>query len=123
MKTITMVALPLALLSSVTGSRAQGTAFNYQGKLADGCCPATGFYDMTFKVFDNPNPRTAVQVGSSVTTNGVPVTNGLFNVSLDFGSATFNGARRWLQLDVRTNDAQLVPGTLLPRTEIVATPY
>src|SRR5207248_2949076 len=56
-----------------------------------------------------------------------PVTNGLFTVKLDFGNDTaaiFNGPCRWLQIDVRTNNA-VSPGfvTLSPRTEITPTAY
>ena len=51
------------------------------------------------------------------------MTNGLFTVSLDFGSNPFTGARRWLQIDARTNNAALPFVTLTPRTELTPTPY
>ena len=34
---------------------------------------------------------------------GVPVTNGLFTVTLDFGTSVFTGPARWLEIGVRTN--------------------
>ncbi|MGB7749644.1 MAG: hypothetical protein WBN75_20420 [Verrucomicrobiia bacterium] len=45
----------LFALSLVGGSLvavAQGTAFNYQGKLTDGANPANGIYDLQFTVYD-----------------------------------------------------------------------
>jgi hypothetical protein len=115
----------VALTGGLNALHAQNTAFTYQGRLTDGCCPATGLYDMAFKVFDNAGPGTVGQQGSTLATNGVPVTNGLFAVNLDFGSAPFTGARRWLQMDVRTNNATPPASfvTLDPRTELTSTPY
>src|SRR5262249_6399459 len=56
------------------------------------------------------------QGGTTVHLSGVSVSNGLFTVQLDFGAASFNGARRWLQISVN--------GTpLSPRQELTATPY
>jgi hypothetical protein len=115
--------LTVAALGFAGAASAQTTAFTYQGKLTDDCCPATGLYDLTFKLFDSAGPGATGQQGSTVTTNRVPVTNGLFTVRLDFGSAPFTGARRWLQIDARTNNAALTPVTLLPRTELTPTPY
>ena len=97
------------------------TAFTYQGQLVDACCPATGLYDLTFKVYDAMSVGT--QQGGTVTKTATPVTNGLFTVSLDFGSPPFTGARRWLQIDARTNNAALPFVTLTPRTELTPTPY
>jgi len=51
------------------------------------------------------------------------VTNGLFTVSLDWGSSVFTGARRWLQIDVRTNNASFPFAALDPRVELTPTPY
>ena len=113
----------LAALALGPASLHAQTAFTYQGKLVDDCCPATGLYDLTFKVFDSAGPGTAGQQGSTLGLTGVPVTNGLLTVSLDFGSAPFAGARRWLQIDARTNNPALTAVTLVPRTELTPTPY
>ena len=48
----------LVALSGLQSASAQ-TAFTYQGKLIDDCCPATGYYDLTFKLFDNAGPGTS----------------------------------------------------------------
>jgi hypothetical protein len=96
------------------------TAFTYQGKLNDGANPATGLYDMTFTLFDAV--ASGNQVGSTFASNAVPVTNGLFTISLDFGSAPFNGSARWLAVDVKTNGSTSYTA-LSPRTALSPTPY
>jgi hypothetical protein len=53
----------------------------------------------------------------------VPVTNGLFNVTLDFGPAAFEGSARWLELGVRTNGSEADYATLLPRQPVTPMPY
>src|SRR6202008_3815680 len=45
------------------------------------------------------------QAGGAVLTNAVPVSNGLFTVTIDFGAGFFNGSNYWLEVDVRTNGA------------------
>jgi hypothetical protein len=82
---------------------ALGTAFTYQGRLNDGGSPAHGTYDFRFKLFVDPLGNT--QAGSTVLTNGVALTNGLFTVMVDFGDGIFNGSDYWLEVDVRTNGA------------------
>jgi hypothetical protein len=99
------------------------TAFTYQGKLVDDCCPATGLYDMRFKVLDAPTGGT--QYNWTWLVPSVPVTNGMFTARLDFGEVPFDGGRRWLEIEVRTNNpAPSAPFALLsPRTELTPTPY
>ena len=96
-----------------------GTAFTYQGRLASGTNAANGLYDFSFALFDDPS--TGTQKGPTLTTNGVPVTNGLFTVTLDFGSV-FDGEARWLAVSVKTNGAgSYTP--LTPRQPLTPTPY
>ena len=115
--------LLLTLLSLSGFAHAQGTAISYQGRLNDGGLPATGLYDFTFHVFDAEVDGTDL-AGTPVTLpfDAVPVTNGLFNVSLDFGSGIFNGPARWLEITVRTNGIG-APSILSPRTPLLPTPY
>ena len=124
MKNKILLLLLAAMVGGLNNLHAQ-TAFTYQGKLVDDCCPATGLYDLTFKVFDTAGPGGGGQQGATLPLVAVPVTNGLFTVSLDFGSSVFTGARRWLQIDVRTNSAMPPASfvTLAPRTELTPTPY
>jgi hypothetical protein len=121
--TVLMLAL-LALLSTLNLQLstvfAQGTAFSYQGRLNNNGSPATGIYDLRFTIYD---AVTNGNVVSGVLTNtATPVTNGLFAVTLDFGNGVFTGPARWLELDVRTNGSGAFT-TLLPRQQILPTPY
>lgn len=121
------VASTLLLLSTVTTlyvaqlqtAYAQGTAFTYQGRLGSGGNPANGFFDITFSMWTNASGP--AQVGATVTTNAVAVSNGLFTVALDFGNQ-FPGADRWLEIGVRTNGGGAF-ATLAPRQKLTPTPY
>ena len=109
---------PLVLLPSL---QAQSTAFTYQGRLLDGGQPATGSYDLQFRLTDalsGGNP-----IGAALTNAPVLVTNGLFLVLLDFGSGAFDGSPRWLEVGVRTNGSASPYFVLSPRQAITASPY
>src|SRR3954462_3576922 len=95
-KIIRLAALAL-LLNSRTLS-AQPSAFTYQGRLNQGGIPADALYEMQFGLYDTVTNGNLV--GVPVTVAPVPVTNGLFSVSLDFGATAFNGAARWLEVTV-----------------------
>jgi hypothetical protein len=112
----------LTLLSAAIAPnlRAQGTAFTYQGSLKNGGSPATGLYDLTFTLFDTNSAGNVI--AGPLTNSATPVTNGLFTVTLDFGSAPFNGNARWLEIGVRTNGGTSF-SSLNPRQELTPTPY
>jgi hypothetical protein len=66
-------------------AQAQTTAFTYQGRLSDAGSPATGQYDLEFRVFD------AAVLGNQLATvqlDNVQVTGGVFTVRLDYGGVT-----------------------------------
>src|SRR6266404_1912472 len=117
-KTAPSMLLGLAITLAQCAS-AQTTAFTYQGKLTDGGDPANGLYDLTFLLWDAPTAGTFINASASTAT---PVTNGLFTVKLDYGSAPFTGARRWLELWSRTNNGANYD-ILAPRMELTPLPY
>ena len=98
-----------------------GTAFTYQGRLADGATPANGLYDTRFTLFDAASGGAQVGTPSRVTVNATPVSNGVFTVSLNFGDA-FAGQARWLAIEVKTNLA-VDYHPLTPRTELTPAPH
>ncbi len=116
---LTLLALATLNLQPLTVF-AQGTAFSYQGRLAAGGSPANGSYDLEFTVCDALT--TGNVVGGPVTNSATGVTNGLFTVTLDFGSGVFTGAARWLQLGVRSNGNGAFT-TLVPRQQLLPAPY
>lgn len=113
----------VSLLVTSTAALAQtllGTAFTYQGQLHQFGVPANGTFPMVFKLWNAASGGT--QIGPTLTFDGVggnpatvSVANGLFNVSLDFGTGAFGANARWLEATV--------DGTpLTPRTRVSPAP-
>jgi hypothetical protein len=75
----------LISLGSLTQAAPLGTAFTYQGSLTDGGSPANGTYDLKFMLYSSGSGGNALS--GPITNSPVGVTNGLFTVDLDFGSA------------------------------------
>src|SRR5258705_3923719 len=93
-------------LGTFTGWAAPfGSAFAYQGRLNSSGFPAAdGLYDFRFTLHSDATIISPGGTPTTVTLSAVPVTNGLFTVQLDFGTAAFtSGEARWLQLEVNTN--------------------
>ena len=105
-----LIAVAIALL---TCAPALAQPISYQGQLRNAGNPYTGSADLEFQLYDavvGGNP-----VGFPETRNGWPVTDGLFQVELDFGAGAFDGSARWLEV--------IVDGTpLSPRQPITAAP-
>jgi len=101
---------------------AQTSTLTYQGRLTDGVTAANGTYEMQFTLHSAVS-GTGNQIGSAITNNSVPVASGIFTVNLDFGTAAFSGADRWLEISVRK--AADPPGftTLSPRQPITSSPF
>lgn len=75
----------------------QFTAFTYQGNLSANGHPASGNFDLTFKLFDAVTGGT--QVGSTITMSQFPVVNGAFTTDLDF-PGQFIGNQLWIEVAV-----------------------
>ncbi|MBI5836192.1 MAG: hypothetical protein HZB25_02995 [Candidatus Eisenbacteria bacterium] len=107
-------------LPSRAGAAPVGSSFTYQGSLNDGGSPATGAYDFQFSLFDAASAGT--NLAGTLTLDDVAVTSGVFSVDLDFGSASFSGEARWLELQVRPG-ASTGLYTTLPRQQLRPTPF
>src|SRR5687768_6295096 len=110
----------LSLIVGAAITNAQTSAFTYQGKLTDGGVPASGTYDMRFRLFDAGADGT--QVGTTFFANGVQALAGIFNVELDFGAPAFSGADRFLEVAI-SPAGQNNFTTLVPRHRLTSAPY
>ncbi len=118
---LTLHLLLLALLSVTGFAHAQGTAFNYQGRLVNDGVAANGAYDFIFTLHDaeaDGNP-----VGGPLTRDALAVSAGQFVAPLDFGAGVFTGAPRWLQISVRVTGTAEAHALLAPRQALLPTPY
>lgn len=100
---------------------ALGNAFTYQGRLENNGVPASGAFDFEFALYSVSTGGAPVATLPAPLLS-VPVSNGLFTVSLDFGSTAFTGETRWLEVRWRTAGG----GSFSPfpqRQEMTATPY
>ncbi len=77
--------------------------------------------DLTFTLYGAASGGSAV--GTSNVVNDLALTNGLFAVTLDFGSAAFGGAPRWLEVAARPGNSTGPYAKLLPRHPMTPTPY
>src|ERR1043165_8293750 len=82
MKQLILVVLIAAAFGLAPGAHGQTTAFTYQGRLNQGTNGARGTFDMQFSLFNVASGGAALTGPISAT---LAVTNGLFNVPLDFG--------------------------------------
>ena len=101
-------------------TRAQGTAFTYQGRLNSDGNSANGNYDVAFTLFAANAGGVAIAIPA--TNTAVAVSNGLFTTTIDFGPGMFLGTSNWLEIAVRTNGNGSFT-TLSPRQQVMPAPY
>ncbi|MFK7882764.1 MAG: hypothetical protein AB8F26_01095 [Phycisphaerales bacterium] len=106
-----------ALVMGVSGASAQ--PFTYQGSLSDGGQPADGEYDVRVTLLNEGGGT----VAGPLTFNDIQVSEGVFNVELDFGVGSFDGNARLLGLEFRAGASAGGFTELLPNTPINPTPY
>lgn len=117
-KNYSILVILIAVLLLTGTMTAQPTSFSYQGRLTEAGAPANGPYNFEFRLFDAPNG--GALIGTRVRP-GTQVTNGVFNVALDFGPAAFPGADRWLEISVQNGGGPMI--ALTPRQQIFSSPY
>ena len=120
MKKTSLFAFCFLLILPPESAAQVGTAFTYQGRLADGAAAANGAYDLEVKLFDAATSGT--QVGTTGVFEDISVTNGLFALTLDFGVSAFTGAKRWLEISVRPGASTDPHTALVPRQELTPSP-
>lgn len=116
-----LAAVGLALAAaSVAHGQALTNAFTYQGELRNGGSAVSGTADFQFKLFTAASG--GAQVGPTLASNALPVSEGRFNVALDFG-AVYDGNQRFLEIAVRQPAGTGSFVTLSTRQPLNATPY
>ncbi len=124
-----MLVIPLGAVGPLN-AQTPGTAFIYQGQLKNAAAPATGSFDMRFRLWldvsDSGN-----SIGPVVCHDNVAVSTGLFTVQLDFGPNVMIGAPLWLGIEIRPDATSgncaspFAPSfvELSPRQPLTPTPY
>src|ERR1041384_7723685 len=115
------LALLLRLSPQISICFAQGTVFTYQGRLNENGSPASGDYDMQFKLYDAAEGGN--QVSFTLQVSPLTVSTGLFTASLTFGGSAFGGGSRWLEISVRRSGTSNSFSVLSPRQPLTPTPY
>lgn len=98
----------------------QGTAFTYQGQLQNNGSAAGGGYDLQFTLY--ATNAAGIAIAGPVTNLDVPISNGLFTTTVDFGPGVFIGGSNWLDIAVRTNGSGAF-SELTPRQQLTPAPY
>ena len=98
---------------------ALNTSFTYQGSLLDKGAPVNDTCDFIFTLWDDAT--IGVKPIGTNTHNAVSVEDGIFTVSLDFGTTAFKGDARWLGIEVDCGHTG--SEVLSPRQPLTAAPY
>ncbi len=102
----------------LSAAAAIDASITYQGVLKDGDRPATGSFDLRFRLFDDPAAGT--QLGEQIASD-VAVEEGQFTVPLDFGPGAYSAQAVWLEIAVSPAGAGTYE-TLSPRQAITPAP-
>jgi hypothetical protein len=107
---------PLAPQSAVD------TSFTYQGRLIQSGGPVSDTCDFRFNLYDDASPFPSLVVGPVEQTN-VPVSDGYFSTSIDFGADAFTGEGRQLEILTRCPAGSGSYTTLSPMVWVNPAPY
>ncbi len=125
MRSLPVSILRVAAIAALSGAQVRGqgvvdTTFTYQGQLKRGTVSVTDACDFKFALFKAPTG--GIPLSPTLAETGLQVTNGLFDVPLNFGAAAFKGEQRFLEVEV------MCPGDaawtiMSPRHALTAAPY
>lgn len=100
---------------------AQGTGFNFQGRLNDGSNPANGSYDLQFRLFNAITGGT--QIGATISRPSTTLINGVFSVTLDFGATAFDSPNAvFMEIGVKPANSPNAYTILGPRQQLTVVP-
>jgi hypothetical protein len=98
----------------------QMPTFTYQGKLTNNGTPATGSYEMRFRLFNQV--ENGFQFGTPKIISNVAVANGIFTVKLEVGDWTFDQNDRFMEIAVRPQGNSNPFTVLAPLQQITLAP-
>jgi hypothetical protein len=118
-----MASISIPVADAQARPTTQSSAITYQGQLKQAGSPVNGNVDLQFRLFDAAAAGT--QIGLTLVSAPVVVSNGTFTVSLDFGALAYNGEERWLEIGVASPAGGGVGPftTLTPRQQLASAPY
>lgn len=116
-----LLAVLLCLIESTLRGAPAGTGFSYQGQLRVLGEPASGPHDFTFALHRDATGGNAL--GPALLLTNVPISNGTFTVTLDFGLDALAGDASWLEVAVRSVGSSTPFTTLTPRQPLTPAPY
>ena len=97
-RTLTLILIgTLSALSPLLSQTPIGTSFTYQGLLEFEGEPASGSFDLKFRLYDGPDPNSAFLLGTD-THCALPIVQGLMAAELEFGNVFSAGEKLWLEI-------------------------
>ena len=121
MKDRIILTLSIALILGVNSVIAQTTEFAHTDLLPNSVTPATGAFEMQFRLFDAGSDGN--QIGPVYTISQVEVKNRSYSVRIDFGAAAFSGPDRYLETSVRREGSGDPFTVISPLKQILSVPY
>ena len=103
-----------------SGARGFQPVFTYQGVLRLDGSPVNGGCDFQFRLYDQGSGGSPI---GFMNASNHQVVNGVFTMPLNFGTQTFGGADRYLEIDVRCPTGCGAYTTLAPRQLVAGVPY
>ncbi|MFG0306086.1 MAG: hypothetical protein ACF8Q5_07710 [Phycisphaerales bacterium JB040] len=97
-----------------------GEPFVFQGLLRDGGARASGAFDLRFELWDQ---GVGGSQAATLELADVPVVEGLFTVTLDFGAGFPNAETRWLEVQVSPDAPSVAYEALGERQYLAAAPF
>jgi len=82
-----------------TGEADASSTMVYFGDLTEDGIPASGVFDIQFKLFDAP--AEGVQISQTIYAEGVEIENGSVNVPLEFGKELFADGQKYLEIAIK----------------------
>lgn len=109
-----------AIFLTAGAGLAQTSVITYQGKLTDNGMPATGVYEMRFRLFDQA--ANGFEFGTPKIVSNIAAAAGTFTVRIDVGDWVFDRNDRYLEIAVRPQGNPNPFTVLAPRQPITVAP-